>query len=54
MVIAAGGQTKMNTGRLPIHAQKTTFARENLLNMQKAICVEEEVGAGLGAGEILQ
>ena len=34
--------------------EETAFTEQDLRNLRPAVCVAEEVGAGLGIGEILQ
>jgi hypothetical protein len=41
-------------GRSREGGEERAFAEQDLRNLRPAICVAEEVGAGLGIGEILQ
>ena len=41
-------------GRSREGGEKAAFAEQGLCNLRPTVCVAEEVGAGLGIGEILQ
>lgn len=41
-------------GKSRERGEETAFTEQDLCNLRSAVCVAEEVGAGLGIGEILQ